>query len=194
MPLALTPTPRSAHRSPGVAAAAQSLFGALWRAALLAAMPTLAHAQVKPVYRCPGNLYTDTLSAKEAIERGCKTLEGTPITIIQSPVRREPAKPAASGAQGTTGSGASGNGSARVDPAEQRARDSDRRKILESELKREEEALATLQRDYTAGEAERRGDERNYAKYQERLAEMKAAIARKEADIAAIKREIAKLP
>ena len=34
----------------------------------------------------------------------------------------------------------------------------------------------------------------NVALYQERVAEMKASIARKEADIAALKRELAKLP
>ena len=35
-----------------------------------------AMAQEKPVYRCPGNLYTDALSAKEAADKGCKTLDG----------------------------------------------------------------------------------------------------------------------
>jgi SMC interacting uncharacterized protein involved in chromosome segregation len=83
---------------------------------------------------------------------------------------------------------------AKVDPAQQRARDGDARRILESELKKEEEKLAQLQKDYNNGEPERRGDERNYQKYLDRVAEMKAAISRKESDIAAIKREIAKLP
>lgn len=169
-------------------------------AAALAAGP--AWAQDKPVYRCPGNLYTDTLGAKEAIDRGCKTLEGAPITIIQAPPKREPPRAAASGAAAGAASGsapagggtAAPRGEARVDPAEQRARDSDRRKILDAELRREEEALAALNRDFNGGQPERQGDERNYAKYQERVAEMQAAIARKQADIAALKREIAKLP
>lgn len=82
----------------------------------------------------------------------------------------------------------------KVDPSQQRARDGDARRILESELKKEEDKLAQLQKDYNNGEPERRGDERNYQKYQDRVAEMKAAIARKESDIAAIKREIGKLP
>ena len=51
-----------------------------------------------------------------------------------------------------------------------------------------------LRKDYNNGEPERRGDERNFARYQERVAEMKAAIARKEADVAAIRRELSKLP
>ncbi len=85
-------------------------------------------------------------------------------------------------------------GDTRVDPAAQRARDSDARRILGEELQREEQRLAELQKEFNNGEPERRGDERNYQKYLDRVADMKAGIARKEADIAAIKREIGKLP
>ena len=171
--------------------------------AAVAAGAASALAQERPVYRCPGNLYTDQYSAKEAADLGCKTLDGAPVTVVQSPVRRPPA----SGGGGGGGEGAaarpSGSGAApavrasgemRVDPAQQRARDSDARRILESELAKEEERLAALRKDFNNGEPERRGDERNYARYQERVAEMKASIARKEADIAALKRELAKLP
>lgn len=51
-----------------------------------------------------------------------------------------------------------------------------------------------MKREYNNGEPERLGNERNYQKYLDRVAEMKSGIARKEADIAAIKRELAKLP
>jgi hypothetical protein len=154
----------------------------------LALFSGLAWSQERVVYRCPGNLYTDQISAKEALERGCKTLDGAPVTVIMSPKRARPANAASSGA-----SGAGRGEGARVDPAEQRARDSDARRILDAELRKEEDRLAQLQKDYAGGTPERRGDESNYAKYQERVADMKAAIARKEADIAAIKREMAKL-
>jgi hypothetical protein len=143
------------------------------------------------VYRCPGPpvLYTDALSAQEARDRGCRTIEGTPITVIQG---RAPGGQRAA-------SGAAGNGNvrpaeARVDPGAQRVRDSDSRRILESELRREEERLAELRKEYNNGEPERQGNERNYQKYLDRVAEMKSAISRKEGDIAAIKRELAKLP
>ena len=50
-----------------------------------------------------------------------------------------------------------------------------------------------MQKAYNNGEPERQGDEKNYQKYIDRVAEMKASLLRKESDIAAIKREIAKL-
>jgi hypothetical protein len=155
---------------------------------LALALPAGVMAQ-NPVYKCPGPpvLYTDQLSTQEARDKGCLMIEGAPVTVIQSPKPRPAAAPAPSP------TAASRCGDARVDPADQRARDSDARRILADELKREEERLAQLQRDYNNGEPERRGEERNFAKYQERVAEMKAAIQRKEADIAALKREIGKL-
>jgi hypothetical protein len=150
---------------------------------LLTAGASKGWAQDRQVYRCPGNLYTDQITVKEAAERGCKTLEGAPVTVIQSSAPRKPATGAAGPSVG-----------AKVDPGEQRARDSDARRILEAELRKEEERLAQLQKDYNNGEPERRGDERNYQKYLDRVADLKAAIARKEADVAALKRELAKLP
>lgn len=156
-------------------------FGAV---APLAAWAENAAAGDKQVYKCPGNLYTDSLSAKEAAAKGCKTLEGAPITVLQSAPRRDP----------KDGKSASGGKEAKVDPGDQRARDSDARRILEAELRKEEDALAALKKAYNNGEPERQGDEKNYQKYADRVAEMKAAVARKEADVEALKRELAKLP
>jgi hypothetical protein len=158
-------------------------------ALILSGTTAAAWAQdgTKPVYRCPGPpvLYTDALSAQEAKDKGCRTIEGTPITVVQGPARRAPA-PAAPAAASKPGE--------KVDPAAQRARDTDARRILSEELQREEERLAALKQEFNGGEPERRGDERNFARYQERVAEMRAAIQRKEADIAALRRELAKLP
>jgi len=169
-----------------------------WRGPSLAAIVVLcglagsaAQAQQGTVYRCPGPpvLYTDQISAQEAKEKGCRTIEGAPITIVQSVRPRAVANAASAPASGPARSG-----EGRVDPAEQRARDSDARRILTDELRREEAKLAEMVREFNNGEPERRGDERNYARYQERVAQMRAAIQRKEADLAAIRRELAKLP
>jgi hypothetical protein len=161
----------------------------------------------RPVYRCPGPpvLYTDALTPAEARSRDCRTIESAPITVVQGTRRPNAAASTApnggpapavqpNAAAAAAAAAAARPGETRVDPAAQRARDTDARRILEGELRKEEEALATLKKDFNNGEPERRGDERNFAKYQERVAEMRAAISRKEADIAAIKRELSKLP
>jgi hypothetical protein len=151
---------------------------------------TSARAEDKPVYRCPGNLYTDALSSKEAQAKGCKTLDGAPITVIQSVAPR--VSSASGGGSNGGSSGASSPGS-KVTSDDQKARDSDRRRILEAELRKEEEALLALQKEFNNGQPERKGDERNFQKYQDRVAEMKAALTRKEADVAALRRELGAL-
>ncbi len=178
----------------------------------------------KPVYRCPGPpvLYTDGITPQEAREKNCRTIESAAVTVVQTAPR--PARPVAGAAPtGVASNGGAGQGSGqgaapnagqspgpaanpnanpsgarpsenRVDPTAQRARDADARRILSEELRGEEERLLVLQREYNNGEPERRGDERNFQRYVERVAEMKASILRKEADIAALRRELAKLP
>jgi hypothetical protein len=161
-----------------------------WAVCLLASAAAAAWSQSTApvtVYRCPGNVYTSSaeLPAKQAEEKGCKVIEGAPVTIVQT------AKPAAR--PPVASSSREGRGpESRVDPNAQRQRDGDARRLLEAELKREEGRLADLQRDFNNGEPERRGDERNNQRYLDRVAEMRAAISRKEEDIAAIKRELAK--
>lgn len=163
----------------------QHIAGIAAAAALMA--PGAAQAQAV-VYKCPGNpvLYTDALTAEQARARGCTTIEGAPISIVQS--SRRPAAAASAAASTAKPAGE------KVDPGVQRARDSDARRILGDELGREEALLADLKREYNAGQPERRGDERNYQRYLDRVAEMKAGITRKEADVAALRRELAKLP
>jgi hypothetical protein len=147
----------------------------------------LAQAGNTVVYRCPGPppLYTDAITPQQAKERNCRTIEGAPVTVVQMPKPRVATPPVPA---------ASRPADAKIDPAAQRERDSDARGILEAELRREEDRLAELKREYNNGEPERQGNERNYQRYLDRVAELKAAVARKEGDIAAIKREIAKLP
>ena len=151
-----------------------------------------ARAQTATVYRCPGPpvLYTDALSAEEARERGCRTIEGAPVTVIQGTRPRPTGTPVAKGGSAS----APGNGESRIEPAAQRQRDGDRRSILEAELRSEEDKLVALKREYNNGEPERRGDERNFQNYLDRVTQLKAGMARSESDIAALKRELGKLP
>jgi predicted RNase H-like nuclease (RuvC/YqgF family) len=132
-------------------------------------------------------LYTDAITSREAQERNCRTIEGVPVTVIQAPRPRQTASAPAPAATARPAD-------AKVDPAAQRARDNDARRILNDELRREEARLAEMRREFNNGEPERLGDERNYQRYLDRVAEMRAALARKEADVAALQRELAKLP
>jgi chromosome segregation ATPase len=138
-----------------------------------------AAAQDGAIYRC-GNEYTNTATAEQM--KNCKLVTGGNVTVLQS------AKPAtkASGSAKTAASA----------PLEaQRQRDNDSRAILESELKKTQARLNELNKDYNNGEPEKRGDEaRNYQKYQDRVAELKANIARAQSDIDGLTREISRLP
>lgn len=141
-----------------------------------------ANAQDR-IYRC-GNEYTNNVA--EAQSRNCKLIEGGNVTVVQGP--RVPA-PAAVKLASATQTGQ------RVDASEQRARDSDARTILESELKKAQARQAEMLKEYNNGEPEKRGDEgRNYQKYLDRVAELKSGIARNDSDIAGIKRELDRAP
>ncbi len=152
---------------------------------------TSAHAQQTRIWRC-GNTYTN--SASEAQVHGCKPMEGGNVTVVEgtrvnNPVRVV-APPAAASAS------ASGTPPAqRIDAGDQRARDADARLILEAELKKAETRHAELLKEYNNGEPEKLGPEtRNHQKYLDRVAELKASIARSEGDIAGIKRELGRVP
>jgi hypothetical protein len=150
-----------------------------------------AAAAQTTVYKCvdaQGRVeFTDTG------KKGCKALD-LPGYIPAPPERRGPA-PAArvSNPAPAAGPSASPSNFPRVDTSQQRARDDDRRGILTEELRAEEQKLAALRQTFNNGEPERQGNERNYAKYQERVAQMRDDISRTERNIEALRREIANI-
>ena len=151
--------------------------------ALLAVAPAFAQERV---WRC-GNEYTN--NATDAQKRGCKIMEGGNVTVVQGSAR------AATAPSGGGAAVKAPPGSPRVEGVDQRARDGEARSVLQSELKKAEARQAELLKDYNNGEPEKQGSEgRNYQKYLDRVAEMKAEIARNESDIAGIRREIGRLP
>lgn len=154
---------------------------------LLLVFPAGSALAQERIYRC-GNEYTN--NAQSARQRGCTVVEGGNVTVVQGP---RPAPASAAPNVVTAPIGASAPRPA-GDSADQRARDSDAKAILAQELKRAEARQAELQREYNNGEPEKQGSEaRNYQKYLDRVAELKAAIARNESDIAGIKRELGRL-
>ncbi len=158
--------------------------------ALFAALAGPSAQAQERVWRC-GNEYTN--NATDAQRRGCKPMEGGNITVVQG---TRPSGASTASAGGSTGSAARAPaGSPRVESADQRARDSDARAVLESELKKAQARQAELLKEYNNGEPEKQGSEaKNYQKYLDRVADMKAQIARNESDIAGLQREIGRLP
>ena len=147
-----------------------------------------AHAQEK-VFRC-GNEYTN--NAADAAKRGCKVMEGGNVTVVQGTSPRGASVGSSAGGSAASKAPA---GSPRVEGVDQRARDGEARSVLESELRKAESRQVELLKDFNNGEPEKQGAEsRNYQKYLDRVAEMKAEIARNESDIAGIRREIGRLP
>ena len=150
------------------------------------------------IYRC-GNEYTNLVPTDPS--RGCQLIDrGQPPVVpgtrpsaqaAQSPVpQRAPLSSSSSSA-----SAAPALAAARTSLAEQKARDADARLILASELQKAQNRQAELLRDYNNGEPEKIGGEaRNPQKYLDRVAEMKASLARNARDMDSIRRELARMP
>ncbi|HEY8358131.1 MAG TPA: hypothetical protein VIL30_11785 [Ramlibacter sp.] len=141
------------------------------------------------IWRC-GNTYTN----EEIKGQGCKLVEGGNVTVVQgTKVNGGPAPSAPREVKvGGIPQNVSAPGSSqRIDSNEQRARDGDARMILEAELKKAEARHAELLKEFNNGEPDKLGPEtKNYQKYLDRVAELKASIERNEKDIAGIKREL----
>ena len=156
----------------------------LFSSLLLTAVLGSAHAQ-SDVYLCIGENgnkeYKNT-----GVTKGCKKVDLPGITTIPAPPKKPlqtaSAKPSAASADFP-----------KVDGDTQKTRDTDRKQILLDEMKTEEQKLANLKKEWNNGEPERNGDERNFSKYQERVASLKEDLNRTEKNIEALKREIGNL-
>jgi hypothetical protein len=162
-------------------------FPALVLSALIAS-PAFAQGEIFECVDAQGRKsFTNTGENK-----GCKRLNVQPLTTVPAPrvpspaANTNPVRPAVDQRAAAS--------FPRVEADAQRARDNDRRRILEDELKAEEDKLARLRSEFNNGQPERHGDEtRNFARYQERVARMGEDIQRSEANIAALRRELALL-
>ncbi|MFT4190166.1 MAG: hypothetical protein QM617_01430 [Comamonas sp.] len=150
-----------------------------------------AHAQAGQVFRC-GNEYTN--DAKSAASRGCKPIEGGNVSIIQSAPPANPSWTGRTGPTPPTSRQDSVPSSSRIDNSLQRSRDQQARQVLDAELEKSRARLRDLQAEYKEGTPDRLGSERNYQRYLERTAELKANIERTQSDITGIERELARLP
>jgi hypothetical protein len=160
------------------------------------ALPLAAQAQSKTTYRCPSvnNITHFTDDKIEADRLRCTPLAGGNVTVIQSTKVFSSPGAAPGASAGNTAAvrvAAAPQAGSRIDGAEQRTRDSDSKGILETELKKAEAKQAELVKEYNNGEPAKLGPETvNNQKYLDRVAELKANIARNESDIASIRREL----
>jgi chromosome segregation ATPase len=115
--------------------------------------------------------------------RGCRKLELEAISTI----------PSTSSSSSQAKFDASGAAFPKIESQVQKRRDQDRMQILLDEVRTEEGKLAELKKEFQNGEPERQGGERNYAKYQDRVAMMKEEMQRTEKNIESLRREISQL-
>lgn len=158
---------------------------------IVAARPAEAQQQAR-IYRCEPAAGGPPVF-QNTPGRNCKELDLPPLTTVPAP--RLPAAAnrsgsAAGASSAPTASAGRSDGFPRVGASEQRQRDSDRRRILEDELKREESRLTQIRKEYNGGEPERQGDERNYQKYLDRVERLKQDLQRSEGNVASLQREL----
>jgi hypothetical protein len=160
---------------------------------LIISANALAQSELQEVYLCVDEKghreYKNTGNVK-----GCKKVELPGLTSVPAPA---PPKRVANNSGNNSGNGGKNASSPgefpKVDDSTQKARDNDRKQILLDELRSEEAKLSNLKRDYQGGEPPRQGNEANYAKYQERVTQMRDDIGRVEKNIEALKRELANI-
>lgn len=157
-----------------------------------------AAAQGSTIWRC-GNEYTNHPGPNPSA-RGCREVQGGNLTVVEG-MRPATAVGTKDGGvrngAGEAGGGAAGGArspSERVDPDQQRQRDAEARRILEQELRRAQERLEQARADYADGKPPLLANERaDSPRYQARVEDLRTRVERAEADVAAIRREIARL-
>lgn len=166
------------------------MFHRLWFALLsLLAWPAWSQGVI---YRC-GNEYTN--DPRQAEQRSCQVVEGLGVTVPGTRVTRPDASPGAAPPARSALVAAPARSDNRIDAAQQRARDTDARQVLEAELRKAQARLVELQADFKNGEPDKQGIEgRNHQRYLDRVQGMRDDIVRQQSDVVSLKRELARLP
>ncbi len=150
------------------------------KAIFLAVAALFATGSYADVYKCADPVTGKvTYTNSKTGEKGCTLLQK------EQAVTTVPAAPAARKATPAD--------FPRVDGDTQRSRDNDRRKILDTELASEAQALDTARKALAEQQAIRTGDEKNYARVLERLKPFQEQVELHERNIDAIKTEIGRL-
>ena len=145
-----------------------------WCLILMTFAAPLAHAEMWKCVDQDGNTrYTNV----KADAKGCKALNLDPINTAPAPV--VPARPQQKPANFPS-----------VDSDTQRQRDAGRRKILEQELALEQQQLESAKKQLNEQKDVRLGNEKNYARVEERLKPYQDRIKLHENNIESLRKEI----
>jgi len=150
------------------------------KAAIAALFAATAAPAMADMWKCTdkdGNVRYTNLKIES---KGCQ------IVVLDPPNTVHPARPAVKGNPGPASFPS-------VSTAEQKARDGDRRKILETELSNEERLLGEARKKLKEQEDLRLGSEKNFARVEERVAPFQKQVKLHESNIANIQKEITAL-
>ena len=143
-----------------------------WLPMLLALTAQATHAEMWKCVDQDGNTrYTNV----KADAKGCKALNLEPINTAP-PAARAQQKPA---------------NFPSVDNGTQKQRDAGRRKILEQELAQEQQQLEAAKKQLADQKDVRVGNEKNYARVEERLKPLADQVKLHESNVESLKKEIA---
>lgn len=151
-------------------------------ALLLASLALPVTAQT--IYKCT-DAGGGTLISNTKVDKNCKAVVSSPESSMPAPKARS----ASSGAAANP----SPAGFPRVQEDTQKARDTDRRRILEQELAGEQRNLDLAKKELSEQESIRGGDEKAYPKASDRLVPYKERVAQHERNIQAVQKELGNL-
>jgi chromosome segregation ATPase len=144
----------------------------IWYLLLLMCAAPVADAEMWKCVDQDGNTRYTNLKADA---KGCKGLNLEPMNTTPAPARPQQ-KPA---------------NFPSVDSDTQRSRDAGRRKILEQELAQEQQQLEVEKKQLAEQKEMRLGNERNYARFEERLKPYEDKIKQHELNLESLKKELA---
>lgn len=144
----------------------------IWFLLLLVCAAPVADAEMWKCVDQDGNTRYTNLKADA---KGCKGLNLEPMNTSPAPPRPQQ-KPA---------------NFPSVDSDTQRSRDAGRRKILEQELAQEQQQLEVARKQLAAQKDIRQGNERNYARFEERLKPFEDKVKQHELNLESLKKELA---
>lgn len=136
-----------------------------------------ASAQADTLYKCTDDSGHTTYTNQKGAAKKCAVLsQDQPVSTFSVPPRRAAATP---------------GDFPRVAADTQKARDNDRRKIIENELATEQKGLEDAKKTLAEQEAVREGGERNYQRVLERLKPYQDNVELHQRNVEALQKELA---